>query len=641
MHSNMATPEYFEERYRLIRQLGAGGMGVVYEAEDELLKKIVAIKTIKTGILSSMHVLRFQREANALAALKHPSLVPLYIFGISKENEPYMVMQYEPGKSLSEIIEDRGRLPVYKSVNMFIQICDAMQHAHAQGVLHRDLKPGNIIIRNIESENPQLVVIDFGIAMVEDGSKIDFLTKTGMLLGTPTYMSPEQIRGHAVDARSDIYALGCMMFHTLTGKLPFEAPSVLELLSLKTSGAAAPKLNSTAKALNFPKGLEEIVAKAIAFSPDDRYQTMDELKEDLIAYKQGDYIAKDFDEELFEKEVPVEPSESKQPNNKLKQLAFVAIGLFLFASGGVVVYVIANSQPKQPPASAFKIPTTVVDDRMPIIPPDKIPQSVINMAEERREDDGVLEIPPGETDDEAAIFLQREKDRSYTKVSAIETKATGTCFAKTTLNIESITSINSKIDDDGLETISRLPLLKELVIQDESGFSPQGIAHLRNAEHLERLELRNSRTDFGKIREIAKLTGLKSLNLQRNNTLTDSLFGELLRGSLNLRSLDISETGVGAKGLDKLNNLKGLKVLAIRILGLNDNNIANLPQLPDLEDLDVRANNITDQGLLSLARFKKLKVLRTDSRRVTLEAKKELQRKIPGLSITDKNEWDK
>lgn len=610
-------------------------MGVVYEAEDEALKKVVAIKTIKSGILSSVHVMRFQREANALAALKHPGLVPLYVFGISQDNEPFMVMQFEDGKPLLDIIESRGRLPMYKSVNIFIQVCDAMQHAHSQGVLHRDLKPGNIIVKNIESENPQIVVIDFGIAMVEDSSKIDDLTKTGMLLGTPIYMSPEQIRGHGVDARSDIYAVGCMMFQTLTGKLPFEAPSVLELLDAKTIGAEAPKINSTITGLSFPKGLEEIVSKAIAFSPNSRYQTMEELKTDLIAFKQGDYRSS-AEEELFEAESDKADS-APQVQSNFKQVAAIILGITLLLAGTVLAYFFVTAQPKH---LQTKIPTSVIDEPMVDISPDDIPQSVVDMAEERRSADGALVVPPASTDSDAAGFIERERDRTYKIVRCIETNIDGTCFNSVTLPVERVDSIGSKISDQGLEAIGNLPRLQELSLVNEKSFSARGIVSLDKAPKLNLLELRNCEVDLPKSQAIAKLERLETLLVEANKDFSDLMLSEILRGALKLKALDISNTKVTAEGIKNLRKLSSLEDLSIRQLHLTDEDLANLPPLEHLKELDIRGNaQISDAGVKSLKKYRSLRVLRVEQDKVSSETKAHLRDDIVGLKMTSASKW--
>lgn len=610
-------------------------MGVVYEAEDKLLKKTVAIKTIKSGILSSVHVMRFQREANALAALKHSGLVPLFIFGISQDNEPYMVMQFEEGKPLSEIIESRGRLPMYKSVNIFIQVCDAMQHAHSQGVLHRDLKPGNIVVKNIESENPQTVVIDFGIAMVEDGSKVDFLTKTGMMLGTPSYMSPEQIRGHGVDARCDIYAVGCMMFQTLTGKLPFEAPSVLELLNAKTVGAEAPKINTTITGLSFPKGLEEIVAKAIAYSPETRYQSMEELKQDLIAFKQGDYRAKG-DEELFETE-DIVPVSSSQNQSGFKQIAAIIFGITLLIGGAAMLYFAITAHPKH---NTPKITTAVIDDPAVDISPDDIPQSVVDMAEERKSADGALVVPPASSDNDAASYIERERDRTYRIVRCIETNATGTFFDRVTLPVERVDSIGSRFSDSGLKVIAKLPRLKELSLVNEKIFSASGIESFQKAKTLKFLELRDCNVELSKSRAIAKLHALESLILEGNRTFSDTALAELLRGLPELKLLDLSNTKVTAESLKNLETLSSLKDLSIRQLHLTDKDLMQMAPLKALTELDVRGNPaVTDAGLSALKKYKNLKVLRVDLSNFNQSAVVQLQKQIAGLQITDKSKW--
>lgn len=597
-------------------------MGVVYEAEDDLLKKTVAIKTIKTGVFTSDHVIRFQREATALAALNHPNLVPIYIFGITDNNEPYLVMQYEPGKPLSDVIEARGRLPLYKSINIFVQLCDAIQHAHEHGVLHRDLKPANVIVRNPESEHPQVVIIDFGIAMLESGNAIDALTKTGLILGTPAYMSPEQVLGREPDERSDIYSLGCIMFETLTGMQPFSAGSALELLALKTT-IAAPFLNSNISDLSFPSGLEAIVARCLATSPDDRYQSIADLRLDLIGLKSGEF---QLNESLFA-DAPKAAAPLRKERLGKKQIALALFSATVLA--GTSATLIVMQQKNAPPPDA--VPNFKIKDQLAVVPSSKgkLVDGCLFLT-------GIPMEPDTFDDNSAIVDLNKYRDQ-VKRVEIGDTNITGTCFnGFNQLPIKGIVSTDSKISDDGLKAISELHGLKMLNLANEINFSATGLAHLKDTQKLSNLIVLNCNVDRDEVEAISTLKQLTELSVEGNITFGDQDLAMIVKGLPHLRYLSITATGVTNDGVKHLLDLKNLKRLRAKHLGLTNKGLEVISRLPRVERLDIKENPaITSTDLKLIERMKSLKELEVDSPNVSPEAKSALSKRMHGLRIND------
>jgi beta-lactam-binding protein with PASTA domain len=266
----------FDGRYRIIRRLGAGGMANVYLAEDQELGRNVAIK-----ILNERHandeqfVERFRREATNAAALSHPNIVSIYDRG-EAEGTYYIAMEHLDGRNLKELIVARGPAPVRIAIDYTKQILGALRFAHRHGIVHRDIKPHNVLV----DRDGRLKVTDFGIARAGASQ----MTEAGSIVGTAQYLSPEQARGGHVDQRSDLYSVGVVLYELLTGTVPFTGDSPVEIAMKHLS--AKPEPPST-KRPDLPHDLDLIVMRAIAKDPDHRYQDADEMEADLERVERG------------------------------------------------------------------------------------------------------------------------------------------------------------------------------------------------------------------------------------------------------------------------------------------------------------------------------------------------------------------
>jgi serine/threonine-protein kinase len=253
-------------RYEVLSELGQGAMGIVYKAKDPRINRLVAIKTIRFSDEFEEAKLkeikeRFLREAEISGKLSHPSIVAIYDVGEDYELT-YMAMELIEGESLQEYCRSRSLLPLRKALFVVAETALALDYAHRQGVIHRDVKPANIMLLR----NGKIKVTDFGIAKAVSSSQ----TKSGIVLGTPNYMSPEQINGHAIDGRSDIFSLGVVFFELLTGQLPFHGKSLTNLFYQITQVKHA-----SARSVNpgLPKPVDQILDKALAKEPDQRFST--------------------------------------------------------------------------------------------------------------------------------------------------------------------------------------------------------------------------------------------------------------------------------------------------------------------------------------------------------------------------------
>ena len=258
-----------EGTYELLQEIGRGGMGVVYAGRDVRLDRLVAIKVLPDLVSSNAVRERFLREARAAARLTHPSIVPIYAAD-ERAGVTFLVMAYVDGTTLSVKLRDGNALTPADAVPILRDVALALNAAHARGVVHRDIKPENILV---DRATGRAMVTDFGIARLADAMHSGALTRTGQVLGTVGYMSPEQVTGSEVDGRSDLYSLGVVAFETLAGRLPFDGPAPVVIVAHATK--SAPPLASVAP--HVPAELCAIVDRCLLKNPADRYATGDEL----------------------------------------------------------------------------------------------------------------------------------------------------------------------------------------------------------------------------------------------------------------------------------------------------------------------------------------------------------------------------
>jgi serine/threonine-protein kinase len=273
-------------RYRILAKLGEGGMGAVYRAEQISLKRKVALKLLKPELSADAGLVRrFNAEAELAAKLNHPNTVTLYDFGQDSDASLFIAMEFIEGQSLREVMVAEGPLDVARTIKICNQVCSSLADAHGRGIVHRDLKPDNVMLSARGKQTDVVRVLDFGIAKLRDtqGDMTALpMTQAGDLLGTPQYMAPEQIRGEKVDARTDIYAMGAMIYEMITGRLPFEAPTLMAILSKHLTEMPVPPTERRAD-LGLPPPLSTLVMSMLAKSPDERPATMDRVSDQLEA----------------------------------------------------------------------------------------------------------------------------------------------------------------------------------------------------------------------------------------------------------------------------------------------------------------------------------------------------------------------
>lgn len=261
-------------RYRIVKELGKGTMGVVYEAHDPQIDRLVALKILRPDrMVSEAYVGRFIKEARAIGRLSHPSIVTIYDVG-EDHGTIYIAMEYLKGTPFNQVVRS-GRLTVIQAVDIARQVAEALDYAHNKAIVHRDIKPSNIIL----TDDNRVKLTDFGIARIEDAGAV-YQTQAGEILGTPVYMSPEQVMGQTVDGRSDLYALGVILYEMVVGRRPFGGDTIAAIFRSITQDIPEPPSSADPP---IQQALSDLIMKSLAKSPDDRFQTGSEMAAALAA----------------------------------------------------------------------------------------------------------------------------------------------------------------------------------------------------------------------------------------------------------------------------------------------------------------------------------------------------------------------
>ncbi len=346
-----------DERFQVMEILGQGGMGTVVKAKEKASDKTFAVKLLNPQLIDDKSsVKRFEQEAKAAMMLTHAHLAAVYEYGIGKDDTPFLVMDLLEGKTLDQMLKAQNRLSQRQAIDIFIQICEALEHTHNNGLIHRDIKPSNIMV-STKNGIDYAKLFDFGIAKVLPNQTIDLtgdITQTGDLFGSPMYMSPEQCKGLDLDARTDIYSLGCVMYKTLTGQHPFEGKNFVDtIIKIVTTEAKAPSLIHPADYIN--KDLDRVVEACLRKDVKDRYQNARELKKDLECLRDNEALSSPTQQRSTQRK---KKSEKAFSSPKTQVVTYGLLGILL-ATFFATIYKVMNSAPPAVPAQQNATPAPV------------------------------------------------------------------------------------------------------------------------------------------------------------------------------------------------------------------------------------------------------------------------------------------
>lgn len=520
--------EKLGDRYTDIKYVSRGATSLVFSALDKILDKRIAIKVLTPSRQEDF--IRFQKEAKAASQLDHPQLVKILNFDVTKSNHAYLIMDYVEGDDLEHIVNTAGKLSVELALDIALQICEAMEHAHQKQIAHRDLKASNIIIGHFPHEHIHVTVVDFGLARVEVQEPSGRSTPSGSIQGSPRYMSPEQAEGKPSDKRSDMYALGCILFKMITGDTPFDDSELIGILRRHVS-EAPPRLRDRTSA-QIPDQLELLVAKLLEKDPQKRYQTMREVRSELEAIRFPDASVEQV------------PAVQQSPKLTRPIVLWAAVVLTVLLIPGLVVllpYMVQKPDQAVPAGPSFKTSLgKFKEDRVEFDEPGKYKRLVTKSG------------PNVVVTDEDLRYIDRAmgpKCEGIDLSSFSGVTGEGIKYVRD-LKIKCINAKGMNLTPTAWKNLSEIKTLEEIVFE-KSNVSDADLKHFENHLHLYIVILGNCPgiTDDG-VRSVARVRHLSKLDLTNSKVTDDGL--KVLRNCPDLYRLYLDRTKIGDQGIQNL-----------------------------------------------------------------------------------------
>ncbi|MEZ4489459.1 MAG: protein kinase [Cyanobacteriota/Melainabacteria group bacterium] len=575
------------ERYEIISELGTGGMGSVYLALDKILDKKVAIKVLaKTSIADDPRVIqRFQREAMAAGKLAHQNLVSTLDFDVSPSGQPYLVMDYAEGVTLKDHLAAVGALPLDQIHDIFKQILAGIAHAHKEGVVHRDLKTSNIVLVDDEDGKLRAMVIDFGIALIlEDGQSSSELTRTNAVLGSPLYMSPEQVRGEKADERSDIYSLGCVLYECLTGSPPFKGESSLQTMEMHLSTPPPEVTGMFGDDEALEARLNRVLSIALAKDPAVRFSRVD-----LFASALSDAVIEPVIKmDGLAIESSIAASDRRLVVTSIVLAFFLIVGLtsvilmsiFRPDSMEPVGCVGVHDFPSYPASSSIheETPLLTAQDLKKELSQIDPGNAVLSIRGKRWIHDRFLEL----RDSQQSKFL----GTLSIPFSSFD-NPTDIGLLKD-LNLTALNLASSNFDDSGAKELKQFKQLRGLKIGGCESLTDEGVREISEISSLTSLEFGGGSKETGDcLKHILKLKDLYALDLKRLKDLKPEQLA--LLSAMKLTYLFMSNTELSSeelKALAKLKSLIKIKLTSVTLSDPDETGMKELAQLKNLKDFE-------------------------------------------------------
>lgn len=546
----------FKKRYTDLKLLGEGGGGKVYRALDQKLNKEVALKVLRSTV-DSRDIVRFQQEAKILSRLDNQYIVRVLDFEHSDEDEFYIVMEYVDGSMIENLLKKSGPFPLEDSIRYAVQLCTALQHAHSQGVVHRDLKPSNVMIDSTKNVR----ILDFGIAKLLS-DQFGTLTRTNAAIGTPMYMSPEQVRADETDERTDIFGLGLLLYMMLTGRAPFDTDQIIVSFQQRLNDEPPPHLRLYVGETETAHALNDIVRKALKSDPNQRYQDMIEFREALVAL-------------LTEKELrQITAHGTSAALPKQRAIGLIVASIFVALAAIACLYGATHRGAQDHLLGKVKTqkPTEDIASQDPkLAQRPKLPKGFHWETKDNKLSD--YWFADSDIKDERLIeVLNEHEDVKFVSIHATKNvTADGVRYLTKLSHIQGLDLSETKVDDELLKYVARMPNLCWLKLAT-TGITDQGI------KNLEPLRGRLERLDVDACKKVG-----------------DKGFSSIVHNQPNLKFLDIGDTAISPRMVRQVRNLTRLSSLWVASLKLHDDDIAAFKNLR-LRFLDLTNNHeLTDK----------------------------------------------
>ncbi len=576
------------DRYRPIKALGQGALGVVYLCTDIHLMKRVAVKCLHVG--TADHVMSFQQEAIILSRLNHDNIIKVLDFGTSQSGQPYMVMEDFTGQSLQEIIEERGKLPISSATEVFLQICSALIYLHRHNVYHRDLKPSNILVQFSDSGMPWVKLIDFGLSKVSVQDRAGIEVQGRTIVGTPAYMSPDQVEGNVFDATSEIYSLGCVLHEMFSGQPPFSGETALEILNKHINEVPPLLTDSTPEA---PQVISRIIDKCLQKERKKRFQSVSEIVE---VWNEGQPTG------------TTDATNASSPSTGNRLRWKVVLPAFALVAGLVGAAVAIVFQPTTDPNAIGK---TIRYETLPsskfieVFPKLDSPSEADEDKSEQKQESLYIGQSPDVLDD---MTLSSNK--------IIDSKAD---------DRESLT-LRYGVDEDGIKKLAHRKSLRHLDISQAS-VTDSVFEDLAVLPNLKRLVL--NRTGVSTLAGIEKLTGLERLDLKNTAITNDSL--TRLKALKKLEELNLTATSISDAGVRNLTALPSLRSLSLSATLVTPAVADELIKLP-LVRISLARTDVDETTIRKIAEMRSLQYLDIDDCKAISNVSN-LEREFPTISF--------
>jgi serine/threonine protein kinase len=631
--------------FRTLSLIGTGGMAAVYLVEQTSLKREFALKVLAPGLVNKKNWQRFQAEAKTMASLNHPSFVKVYDLGIHEDKVPFYTMDKVEGQTLEEILAKTGPIDLERALDIFIEVLNGLAYAHRNGIIHRDIKPANIMYCTAGS-NSTIKILDFGISKVigSTASKNQSMTMAGDIFGSPYYMSPEQCIGAKVDARSDIYSIGCALFETLTGFVPFEGRSQLETIMMHQEDNP-PLLSEIMPKKTFTTSLDAILSTCLAKLPQNRYQSAKELAIDLERIKEGKDIQASSPAFAQLKNLKKEDKEEKSerietqktfleregiPRTLLnsirsKKLTITTLIMILPIVAGIFLNL-------RLAANLFPVSTWKKEDSSQI--GNKIAKTEAagrpqNFSTEQLKNaqtcysqiiDGGRSIefsfPKDQSIGQIGIAGKRSKMQNaqgkvwFLRQSAIKFCPNGYAFSHPEMfdsfrpeDLFSLTLNNEIYHNhdfrESMPSICKLNGIRELDIKG-TAIGDDQIVHLNKLRNLHTLKIENTKITGTGIAYLARLKELKCLNFGSNKDLHKMLVAMQGSDKINILSLNSSERALTESDAELIASCKSIKQLELDGSVTTDKVLHILSSMPNLEHISLRDCILSRQSIEDL-----------------------------------------